>query len=62
MKGMEQQELDACREELTADLAELFDKYRAIFCWDIPEIDQRAADRLILAAMKKALDDIAGQS
>lgn len=62
MSKMEQLELEAHREELAADLAELFDKYRAIFGWDIPEIDQRAADRLILAAMHKALDEIAARA
>lgn len=36
----------------------LLEKYRAIFGWDIPEIDQGSADKLILAAMHKALDDI----
>lgn len=62
MKEMEQLELDAYREELTADLAELFGKYRRIFGWDIPDIDQQAADKLILAAMHKALNEIAGQA
>ena len=33
------------------------EKYRTIFGWDIPEIDQQGADKLILAAMHKALDD-----
>jgi hypothetical protein len=36
-------------------------KYRRIFGWDIPEIDQHAADKLILAAIHTALDDIATQ-
>ncbi|MDD2719963.1 MAG: hypothetical protein PHH47_01475 [Gallionella sp.] len=61
MKNMEQLELDAHRDELVADLSELFEKYRTIFGWDIPEINQPAADKLILAAMHKALDEIAGQ-
>jgi hypothetical protein len=34
---------------------------RSFFDWDIPEIDQHAADKLILAAMHIALDDIAAQ-
>lgn len=62
MKEMEQLELDAYRDELAGDLSELFDKYRRIFGWDIPEIDQKAADKLILAAMHRALDEIAGKS
>ncbi len=59
MSKMEQLEIDAHRSEIVADMRKLFEKYRAIFDWDIPEIDQRAADTLILAAMHTALDDIA---
>ncbi|MDO8264504.1 MAG: hypothetical protein Q7T21_14965 [Gallionella sp.] len=58
MKKMEQLELDAYRNEIVADMSDLVEKYRRIFGWDIPEIDQPAADKLILAAMHKALDDI----
>lgn len=61
MKKMEQLELDAHRDQIIADMRNLFDKYRAIFDWDIPEIDQPAADKLILAAMHAALDNIAVQ-
>lgn len=59
MKKIEQIELDAHRNEIIADMRNLFEKYRTIFDWDIPEIDQHAADKLILAAMHNALDDIA---
>ena len=59
MKKIEQLELDAHRSEIIADMRSLFEKYRTIFDWDIPEIDQHAADKLILAAMHNALDDIA---
>jgi len=58
MKKMEQLELDAQRHAITADMRGLLEKYRTIFGWDIPEIDQPGADKLILAAMHKALDDI----
>lgn len=58
MKKMEQVELDAYRINIVTDMRNLFDKYRTIFDWDIPEIDQQAADKLILAAMHSALDDI----
>lgn len=58
MKEMEQIELDAYRNEIVADMRSLVEKYRKIFDWDIPEIDQRAADKLILAAMHTALDEI----
>jgi len=58
MKKMEQLELDAHRAEIDKDMRGLLEKYRTIFGWDIPEIDQKGADKLILVAMHKALDDI----
>lgn len=53
---MEQLELDAYRSEIEDDMRSLVEKYRKIFDWDIPEIDQRAADKLILTALRVALD------
>ena len=61
MEKMEQLELDGHRDEIVADIRSLVEKYRAIFDWDIPEIDQRAADKLIVAAMHTALTEIAAQ-
>lgn len=61
MKAMEQLELDAYRSEIASDMSSLLEKYRAIFGWDIPEIDQVAADRLILAAMHAALDNMTAE-
>jgi transketolase N-terminal domain/subunit len=58
MREMEQLELDAHRKDIIRDMHVLLEKYRAIFGWDIPEIDQQGADKLILAAMHKALDDL----
>jgi hypothetical protein len=55
---MEQLELDAYRNEIVSDMEGLVEKYRAIFDWDIPEVDEVAADKLILAAMHAALDGI----
>ena len=40
-------------------MSSLVEKYRRVFGWDIPEIDQHAADKLILAAMHTALNKIA---
>ena len=56
MAKMEQLEMDAHRTQLVHDVAALVDKYRTIFEWDMPEIDEVAADRLILAAVRQALD------
>jgi hypothetical protein len=55
---IEQMELDGHRREIIADVKGLVEKYRAIFDWDVPEIDQNIADKLILVEMRKALDAI----
>ena len=58
MAQMEQLELDAHRGQLVADVKALVERYRSIFEWDIPEIDQARSDRLILQAMRDALDSV----
>ncbi|MBK5103712.1 MAG: hypothetical protein JJE42_05650 [Burkholderiales bacterium] len=61
MTGMEQKELEGHRSEIIADVKKLVEKYRAIFDWDVPDIDQNLADKLILAEMRKGLGDIEKQ-
>ncbi|MDD4928292.1 MAG: hypothetical protein PHP85_03315 [Gallionella sp.] len=51
-------QLQARHREIVADMRKVFEKYLRIFDLDIPEIDERAADQLIVAQMRKALDDI----
>lgn len=58
MKKIEQFELDHHRSEIIADVTKLVEKYRAIFDWDVPDIDQSLADKLILQELRKALDVI----
>ena len=58
MAKIEEIELEGHRSQIIADVKSLVEKYRAIFDWDVPEIDQNVADKLILAEMRKALDDI----
>ena len=58
MAQMEQLELDAHRGQLVADVQALVERYRSIFAWDIPEIDQARSDRLILQAVRDALDGV----
>ena len=58
MAHMEQLELDAHRARLVADVEALVERYRSIFEWDIPEIDQTGSDRLILQAIREALDGV----
>jgi len=45
---LEQFEIEAHRGEIVRDVRHLVEKYRAVFDWDVPDIDQAAADRLIL--------------
>lgn len=58
MAKIEQIELDAYRSEIVDGLKSLVEKYRAIFDWDVPEIDQKFADKLILTEIRKALADV----
>jgi hypothetical protein len=58
MAGVEQLEMDAYRAKLAANVSRLVDKYRSIFEWDVPDIDESLSDRLILAAIREALDRI----
>jgi hypothetical protein len=58
MARIEELELDAHRKQLNSDVKTLVEKYRSIFEWDVPDIDQRRADRLIVAAIREALDGV----
>lgn len=58
MAKIEEIELEAYRGRIIGDVKHLVEKYRAIFDWNVPDIDQNLADRLILAAMRKAIEDV----
>jgi hypothetical protein len=58
MPRPEQLELEAHREQLETDVRRLVDKYLAISEWDVPEIDEPLANRLIIAAIRQALDRV----
>ncbi len=58
MAKMEKIELERYREQLTDDVKGLVDKYRSIFEWDVPDIDEVATNRLILGAIRQALDAV----
>ena len=58
MAKMEKIEIERHREQLTEDVKRLVDKYRSIVEWDVPEVDEVAADRLILSAIRFALDGV----
>lgn len=56
MASMEDIELERYRGEIDADVHKLVDKYRRIMGWNIPEVDEARANRLILAEVRAALD------
>ncbi len=58
MKQIEEIEMDAHRAQLKSDVRRLVDKYRAIFGWDVPEIDEALSQRLIIESLHRALDDL----
>ena len=58
MAEIEKIELEGHRSGIIADVKKLVGKYRAIFDWDVPDIDQYLADKLILLEIRKALDSI----
>jgi hypothetical protein len=55
---IEQLEIEAHRGDLARDVRHLVEKYRAIFDWDVPDIDPTAADTLILTEMALAIEVI----
>ncbi|WP_351089615.1 hypothetical protein [Shewanella sp. S1-49-MNA-CIBAN-0167] len=58
MTDIEKLELAAHRSNIIEDVHNLIEKYRAIFGWDVPDIDENLANRLILNEVRQALDDI----
>jgi hypothetical protein len=58
MSPMEQLEMNAHSAQLTADVKGLIEKYRSIFDWDVPEVDEALSDRLILKPVRQVLDEI----
>jgi vacuolar-type H+-ATPase subunit E/Vma4 len=55
---IEERELEGHRAEIVADVENMIEKYRKIFDWDVPDIDQAAADRLILSEVRRALGEL----
>jgi hypothetical protein len=62
MAKVEQLEMDAHRAQLTADVKILIEKYRSIFGWDVPEVDEALSDVLIFEAVRQALHEIEAAS
>lgn len=62
MPKIEELEMEAHRAQLNSDVRSLVDKYRAIFGWDVPEVDEVLSERLIVEALRQALDDLAKEA
>ncbi|OZB74593.1 MAG: hypothetical protein B7X37_05190 [Halothiobacillus sp. 14-55-98] len=59
MSTIEDIELEHHRAQMLHDMRALVEKYRAIFDWDVPGVNQAEADRLIIQALRDALSDVA---
>lgn len=58
MDRIESIELERQRGRIAADVGRLAERYRAIFEWNVPDVDRAAVDRPLLAEIRRALDDI----
>jgi len=53
-----QKELQSRYEEIKAELEAIFKANSHITGWDVPEVDDSEAKKLLLEVMQKALDEI----
>lgn len=51
-------ELSQLHDTIAEDVKDLLDKYMSIVGWDVPENDETAAKKKILAIIKKAIEKI----
>lgn len=58
MSSVEEIELDRHRKQMFHDMHKLVEKYRAIFDWDVPGVNQAIADKLIMQAMQDTLTEV----
>ena len=61
MANVEQIEMSRYYGELEEDLRHMVGKYCRIMGWDVPELDESEARKLILAAMREALAKVEGE-
>jgi hypothetical protein len=55
MATIEEIEMGRYAQELEDDVRHLVRKYSRIMAWDIPDLDEQAARRLILAALRSSV-------
>jgi hypothetical protein len=58
MASLEQVEISKYHNELVHDVRHLVQKYGRIMGWEVPELDEAEASKLILQALKNALADV----
>ena len=58
MTSLEQVEITRYHKELVHDVRHLVKKYCRIMGWEVPELDEPKANKLIFQALKSALDAV----
>jgi hypothetical protein len=58
MSDLEKVELSRYQREIVSDLQHMVDKYCRIMGWDIPELDEAEARKLLFSALKAALAEV----
>lgn len=58
MASLEQIEISKYHDELVHDIRHLVQKYGRIMGWEVPELDEAQARRLLFQALKDALADV----
>jgi hypothetical protein len=57
MANLEKVEIARYRRELDQDVRHLVKKYCRIMGWEVPELDEQEASKLIFKALREALDE-----
>ncbi len=58
MTDLEQIEITRYQGELVHDVRHLVKKYCRIMAWEVPELDEAEARRLIFDTLKRALEEV----
>lgn len=57
MSDIEKIEISRYRREISDDIQHLVKKYSRIMGWEVPELDEAAARKLIFQALKESLSE-----
>ncbi len=58
MSGLEKIEVVRYRDEIVHDIDHLVKKYCRIIGWEVPDVDDQEARRLVLQALKEAMAQV----